>query len=202
MGDANGLKLHIGAFGHIVPGWVNTDITPHLRVARVPGLAWLLRRVGLIDAERYEQHRTGIFRELRYLDVSRRFPWSDGVVDAVYSSHLLEHLHRGEAVHCIREMHRVLKPSGICRIAVPDLDALVRSFSPADPEPFLDGIFEGRQRRDKNRHHWHYNETLLRRILEESGFHDVRRCAYRAGRCPDVEAVDTRPESLFMEASR
>jgi predicted SAM-dependent methyltransferase len=195
------LKLHVGAFDHIIPGWINTDITPHLVVARVPGLAWMLRLAGMMSDQRYAQHCAGVFRQLRHLDVSRRFPWRDAALDAVYSSHLLEHLFPDEARHCLREMRRVLKPGGVCRLAVPDLDALVRAYAPADPEPFLDAIFEGRHKRDKNRHHWHYNEALLRRTLLESGFTEVRRCGYRQGRCPDVERADTRAESLFMESS-
>ena len=66
-------RLQLGAFDHVQPGWLNTDVTPHLFVARVPGLAWLLHRVGLIGEERYAAHRSGAFRSLTYLDVGRRF---------------------------------------------------------------------------------------------------------------------------------
>jgi SAM-dependent methyltransferase len=192
----------VGAFDHIIPGWVNTDITPHATVARVPGCAWLLFTLGIMRESRYAQHRDGIFGKLTHLDVTRRFPWRDGTFECVYSSHLLEHLYREQALHAIAEMRRVLKPGGLCRIAVPDLDAMIRSYDAADPERFLDAFFEGRHARDKNRHHWHYNETLLRRLLTEAGFSDVQRCSYRQGRCPDVELADTRPESLFIEAVR
>jgi hypothetical protein len=48
-----------------------------------------------------------------------------------------------------------------------------------------------------------YNEVSLGRLLLESGFREPRRCAYRQGRCPDLERVDNRPdETLFMEAIR
>ncbi len=196
------LKLHLGAFDHIVPGWINTDVTPHLRVARVPGLAWLLRRLGIMGEQRYEQHCRGVFRQMRRLDVSRRFPWPDGSVAAAYCSHLLEHLYPEEAERCVAEVARVLRPGGVFRIAVPDLDAIVRAYDAAEPERFLDAIFEGRHRHDKNRHHWHYNEALLRALLTRAGFASVRRCEYRKGSAPDVEALDTRPESLFVEGVR
>ena len=34
-------RLQLGAFDQVHHNWVSTDITPHLLVARVPGLAWL-----------------------------------------------------------------------------------------------------------------------------------------------------------------
>ena len=61
-------------------------------------------------------------------------------------------------------------------------------------------IFEAKQKRDKNKHHWHYNEMSLARVLNEVGFHEVNRCQFRQGRCADVALIDNRPESLFMEA--
>ena len=34
--SASGEALHLGCFDRPIPGWVNTDITPHLFIARVP----------------------------------------------------------------------------------------------------------------------------------------------------------------------
>jgi hypothetical protein len=45
-------KLHLGCFDQVFPGWVNTDITPHIFVARVPGLAWLLYSAGMMSDQR------------------------------------------------------------------------------------------------------------------------------------------------------
>lgn len=114
-------KLHLGCFDRVHPGWINTDITPHIHLARVPGLAFLLHKAGYLSDLRYKQHRSGIFRRIRYLDVSKRFPFPDGMFDYVYSSHMMEHLHREDALFCLREVHRVLKQGGVVRIVVPDL---------------------------------------------------------------------------------
>ena len=46
-----------------------------------------------------------------------------------YSSHLLEHLGAGDAAEFLREQHRVLKPQGVIRVAVPDLGDLCREFA-------------------------------------------------------------------------
>lgn len=75
-------KLHLGCFDQAVPSWINTDITPHLFVARVPGLAYLLRRTRLLSGVRYQQHKNRVFRHVRYLDVTRNFPFADDSMGA------------------------------------------------------------------------------------------------------------------------
>ncbi len=197
-------RLQLGAFDQACEGWVNTDVTPHLLVARVPGLPRLLHALGLLDDERLRQHRSGTFRPLRWLDVSRQFRFPDASFDAVYCSHLLEHLHPDVAEHCLREVHRVLAPGGVLRIAVPDLDAMVSQYDPHDPDSFLWGVFQGRGARAKRsaRHWWHYNRVSLEALLRRLGYADVSCCEFRQGHCPDLERIETRRWSLFMEARR
>ncbi len=195
-------RLHLGAFDQAAPGWLNTDVTPHLLVARVPGLAHALHRSGTIGEERWAAYSSGAFRSLRYLDVSRRLRFPDATFDCIYASHLLEHLHPDVAENCLREAHRVLRPGAILRLAVPDLDQMVAAYDPADPDEFLWGIYQGRGRRAKRtaRHWWHYNEASLGALLRRIGFREARRCEFREGRCPDLQQIETRRWSLFMEA--
>ena len=195
-----GRNLHLGCFDQPVPGWVNTDVTPHVFLARVPGMAFLLKATGLLSEARYRQHRDGIFRQVRYLDVTKRFPYPDRWFDCVYSSHLLEHLYPEQAASCLAETRRVLVPGGVVRIAVPDLDRVVGTYDPLDPDAMLRELFEAGQTRNKNRHHWGYNEASLFRLLGQVGFRDMTRCSYRQGRCTDVAVIDIRPESLAVEA--
>lgn len=198
--EANMPKLHLGCFDQVVNGWTNTDITPHIFVARIPGLAYLFCKSGLMSRERYRQHQSGIFRNVRYLDVTRRFPFHDNTFDCIYSSHLLEHLRPSHAEFCLRESYRVLRPSGVLRLAVPDLDEMVRKYDPCQPDAFLEQLLEPHQRGSKNRHHWNYNEHSLAGRLQAVGFRDVARRGYRQGLLPDLESIEIRPESLFMEA--
>jgi predicted SAM-dependent methyltransferase len=194
------LKLHLGCFDQATKGWINTDITPHLWVARVPGLPRLLFRIGKITRDRLEQHKRGVFKELTYLDVTKRFPYSDETFDFVFSCHMLEHLFVHEAQACIADIFRVLKSGGICRIVVPDLDKIVADYNPDQPELFLKKIFEC-DPQSRNAHHWHYNANSLLRVLRDAGFHEAYQCAYRQGRCPDLESLDNRAdESCFVEA--
>ncbi|MCI0722606.1 MAG: methyltransferase domain-containing protein [Acidobacteria bacterium] len=181
---------------------MNADITPHLFVARVPGLALLLRQANLLSQQRYEQHRRGIFRKIRYLNAARPFPLPAEGFDFVYCAHMLEHLELADAAFCMRQVHRVLRKGGIFRIAVPDLDELIRRYDSSNPDEFLSEFFEADQKLNKNRHHWHYNEISLRRQLESAGFTSARRRRFREGECVDLSVVENRPDSLFMEARR
>jgi predicted SAM-dependent methyltransferase len=61
-------------------------------------------------------------------DIRRGLPFSNYQIDACYCSHVLEHLTPGQARRLLAECYRVLKPSGILRIAVPDLESIVRSY--------------------------------------------------------------------------
>jgi hypothetical protein len=47
-----------------------------------------------------------------------------------------------------------------------------------------------------------YNASSLGERLRRAGFREVRRCEYRQGRCPDVERIETRQWSLFMEGMK
>ncbi|MEA2291770.1 MAG: hypothetical protein QOF17_790 [Solirubrobacteraceae bacterium] len=196
-------KLHIGAFDVVHDGWLNTDVTPHMAIARVPGLPRLLRRAGRLSDERWASYRAGTFRRLHYLDLTQPLPYPDGAFEAALGSHVLEHLTPAEAETLLGELRRVVRPGGILRIAVPDLDDVIAAYDPADPDGFLDGLLQGRQRStSRHRHWWQYNERSLRELLERTGWTAIERRGHAEGRCPDVERIDTRPESLFMEAVR
>jgi len=49
---------------------------------------------------------------------------ADGSVDAIYSSHNIEHLYPHEVPLALAEFHRVLKPEGFAVVTCPDLQAV------------------------------------------------------------------------------
>lgn len=61
-------------------------------------------------------------------DARKGLPFSANSVDACYSSHVLEHLSHQEALPFLVQAHRILKPGGVVRIVVPDLEAIVRHY--------------------------------------------------------------------------
>ncbi len=61
-------------------------------------------------------------------DLSTGIPLPDVSCEVVYHSHVLEHLRRPDAQFFMRECFRVLKPGGILRVAVPDLEQICRQY--------------------------------------------------------------------------
>ena len=195
------IRLHLGAFNCAIPGWVNTDITPHLWIARVPFAARVFHQLGKMTDARYREHLAGQFRTLKYLDLTKPLPYPNESVEAVFSSHVFEHLFFDEVEKLIREIHRVLIPSGICRVVVPDLEKIVRLFDPEHPSRFLEEIYEvGGRSGVKNAHHCGFTGRSLVKLFDAAGFTRADVTTYRRGLCPDIEKLDNRPESLFVEA--
>ena len=61
-------------------------------------------------------------------DLADGIPLPDQSCDAVYNSHMLEHLPKHQVPAFLKECHRVVKRGGIIRIAVPDLEQICRHY--------------------------------------------------------------------------
>jgi predicted SAM-dependent methyltransferase len=120
---------------------------------------------------------------IRYADVARRIPHPDDSVHLVYSSHMLEHLERTQALAFLNEVWRVLVPGGILRLAVPDLASLVDEYvRTGDADLFITKSYLARQRPktglaklswllmgDRD-HSWMYDGESLSKLLCAAGF--------------------------------
>ena len=111
-----------------------------------------------------------------------------GAVDAIWSSHNLEHLYPHEVPVALREFRRVLKADGFALVAVPDLRRLVSAIaadqltaplyaSPAGPVNALDMIYGfGPALAEGNlfmAHHSGFTPHILDQSLREAGFAHV-----------------------------
>ncbi|MBI5380784.1 MAG: methyltransferase domain-containing protein [Opitutae bacterium] len=65
---------------------------------------------------------------VRAFDATAPLPLANDSADAVYHAHLLEHLPRAQAQTLLGECRRVLRPGGILRVVVPDLEELARRY--------------------------------------------------------------------------
>ena len=61
-------------------------------------------------------------------DLRRPLPFPDRCFTAVYAAHVLEHLAPAAAFGLMKECRRVLRPAGIVRIVVPDLERVTRDY--------------------------------------------------------------------------
>jgi SAM-dependent methyltransferase len=108
------LLLNLGCGRRACAGWVNVDRSLRGSVLRIAPLAKVL---GERNPPGYLHH-----------DLRRGIPCRDGAADAVYASHLLEHLPRAAAVGFLADAHRALRPGGVLRIVVPDLETAARDY--------------------------------------------------------------------------
>ena len=80
-------------------------------------------------------------------DILKGIPFPDSSFDAVYHSHLLEHLPQDHVPPFLRECFRVMKPGGLLRVVVPDLEGIVASYQAALYEALV-GTNDGEQHYD------------------------------------------------------
>ncbi|AWK90204.1 class I SAM-dependent methyltransferase [Azospirillum thermophilum] len=115
-------------------------------------------------------------------------PIPDGSMDAVWSSHNLEHLHAHEVPGALGEFLRVLRPGGMLMLFVPDLQAIAQivaedrlddplymsSVGPVSPLDIIFGF--GAAIAAGNHfmaHRTGFTPKVLGRVLQEAGFEPV-----------------------------
>lgn len=124
------------------------------------------------------------------VDLRRPLPFPDDAFDAVYSSHVLEHLTPFEARGFLHEIRRVLRPGGVVRIVVPDLEGIVRGYLRT-----LDEAAGAADERARWRHRWMTVELLDQMVRTQSGG-----AMGRWWSCDPVPCLDLIEERLGAEA--
>lgn len=101
-----------------------------------------------------------------------------GYVDAVYSSHNLEHLFWHEVVPALKEFNRVLKDDGLVVLTCPDLQSVCEAVakdelleplyvSPAGPISAVDILYGHRGFIENGNHYMAHNTGFTRKVLDE-----------------------------------
>jgi predicted SAM-dependent methyltransferase len=147
-----------------------------------------------------------IARDIRY-----GLPLETGCMEYAVSVHALPELGYSDQVPALRELRRVLRPGGVLRLGLPDLDKGIRAYLDEDREYFLVPDKDARTMGAKfiTQMLWYgWSRTLftfdfLAEMLTEAGFTSVSRCSYRHTNSPfpDITEHDSRArESLYAEA--
>jgi len=114
------------------------------------------------------------------IDLSQ-FP--DNSITEIYASHVYEHLsYSGELAPALREAYRVLKPGGLIRIGVPDLEVLCRllldSRLPLDDRFQVQRMIYGGQVDAHDFHKVGLTFEFLRAFLRQVGFQNIQRVKF------------------------
>jgi SAM-dependent methyltransferase len=209
--------VNLGSGPDSPPGWINLDGSWQARLA---GRPWLTRlAVGLTGNREIGKWPRGVV----WRDLRKGLGYGPESLAVVYSSHLLEHLHRDEALRLLREVHRALRPGGLCRLVVPDVAAIVgwyldhRALPPEERrEPSSDLLMKMmlvrpvaasrgsgplswyRRLTDLDHHKWMYDGDGLLALLAEAGFaRPALRGFLESGLPADRLAAVERPDRLL-----
>lgn len=115
------INLNLGCSGQIIDGWINVDYALGARLSKIPFFKTLNKYVRFFEMDWDNK----IFIH----NLTKPLPWKNESVDIIYSSHTLEHLTKAEGFKLLQECTRVLKPNGIIRIMVPDLQCVVNDYN-------------------------------------------------------------------------
>ena len=198
------LRINVGCGPSPTAGWVNIDNSPSVVLRHLP--------VGtLIGSTRRPVWDAARQQGVRYAS-AKRLPFSDASAEAIYSSHMLEHLSRTDVRRFLSECRRVLSYGGIIRIAVPDLRVIVREYETGrNAEQLIQRLMLADERQAIRRifrftgHRWMYDGESLRRTITEAGFRDTEVLPAGSTMIPDPGALNLRErenESVYVEARR
>jgi SAM-dependent methyltransferase len=192
----DGLWLNVGCGNSAPAGWVSIDGSWQGWFATRPLLARAARALTGREVGHWP-------REIICRDVRRGLGCGEATTAVVYSSHVIEHLERSQAVALLGDARRALRPNGICRVVTPDLAALVCAYqrSRAGGEPraadqFIEQTLLSATRERPLQvhafnalawyrthtafhvHRWLYDSDSLIALFEEAGFDAPRALDY------------------------
>ena len=190
------LKINFGCFSSNIDGWIGVDhALRHIIVQRIPFMSFFLWKFRILNDTQYDWHKRGLFRTVVYGDARERLKFGTESADYVYSSHLLEHLFRDEAVFFLKECFRILRTGGKIRICIPDWDSL--KIQPS----FENSGFAKNRKEMKNSHKWSWAKADLGQVLTNIGFRNIMEYDFQKGNFPDVERLEHR-KGLILQGQK
>jgi len=206
-------KLHLGCGPYNTPpGWINLDGSWNAWLAKHSFIRKILALLHIIPIKQFNIKWS---QDIIIHDVRKTLPFPDNSMDAIYSSHLLEHLHLENAKALLKECYRVLKPNGVLRIVVPDLkdivlkyleesnsdsiiireyaaDKLNKRLNSYQPESLKGNIFYKIYTRTKeiHSHKWQYDSCSLQKYFVNAGFKEVEEKEIYQSRINGIEKIE------------
>jgi SAM-dependent methyltransferase len=174
-------------------GWINFDVSPTLRLQKIPVLG------SMVPGPRFPKNA-------RYGDIVSGLPVKDGSVDVAYCSHTLEHLSLEDCRKALRNTHRILKKGGVFRFVLPDLKYMaqqyVSSSSPDAAMYFVKNTWMGQELRPRGfsgflrswignaPHRWMWDYDSMAIELANAGFTSIRKASVGDGGDPMFTRIE------------
>lgn len=144
-------------------------------------------------------------------DIRDGIPLPDSSLDYIVTNHSLPMIPYPDLVPVLQEFRRLLKPGGVLRLCLPDVDKGIRAYLAGDTDYFLIPDDDVRSLGGKFvvQMLWYgYSVTMfthdfIQELLMKAGFGEVAQCGFQQtySQWPEIIDLDSREnESLFVEA--
>lgn len=152
-----------------------------------------------------------------YLDLSKNdLPFEDNSLDAVVCMSAINYFTRTRGQELIEEIYRVLRPGGVARFGVQDMEGIASRYVDKDTEFFFQKLPDGRDRfegptlGDKFAA-WFYGYAIkgipcryfydyysLAFLFSSAGFTLIERKGFQESRLEHIRMIDNRPDQMFF----
>jgi SAM-dependent methyltransferase len=178
--------------------WQNFDAGPAFWLqSRMPFVTPLLKKKGFPDYP----------KNIKYGDVIKGLSVPPQSAQAVYCSHVLEHMALDELRVALKNIFNYLRHGGTFRLVVPDLEQLIKTYL-ADPTPgaasrFMQESYLGEKNVTRgfsalptalfgrSRHLWMWDYKGMAEELEAAGFTSIRRAQFGDAIDPHFNNVES-----------
>lgn len=181
--------------------WINFDTSPTLRIQKIPIIRFLMRN----------RLNATFPKTVKYGNIVKGLPISENFCEGIFCSHVLEHLSYQDFIIAIKNTYKILKPSGLFRLVMPDLNKLVMDYisqkesgqinasiilmrksglaleqRPKGAKQISESIF------GNSRHQWLWDSEATVSELTKVGFKDIRKCNFNDSADPMFNLVENK----------
>jgi predicted SAM-dependent methyltransferase len=188
--------------------WINFDASPTLQLQLLPFVGLFIRPL----------LNTTFPKGVQYGNIIKGLPMEENSCDGLFCSHVLEHLSLDDFRKALKNSYKVLKPGGVFRLIVPDLEFAAKEYMEGlknnDPQASIKFLGEntlvGTQNRPNtfkgkisslfgnSNHLWMWDTVSLKNELTEAGFSNIRQCFFHDSEDEMFSKVET--ESRYENA--
>ncbi len=153
--------------------------------------------------------------DLRLNLAKNDLPFKNGVIEVVTCASAINYFTRSRGQEIINEVFRILKPGGITRFSVQDLEEIAKRYVEKDKTFFFQKLpngperFEGVTLGDKfaawfygyeavGPCRYFYDYESLEYLFKAAGFSVVEKREYMDSRLKEIELIDNRPDQMFF----
>ena len=152
-----------------------------------------------------------------YLNAADKFPIKSGSLDYIFAEQFIEHLDFESGKKCLEECYRVLKPTGVIRIATPDLNGLFSVYN-NNNSIVNSGEALTRHRSNHNKdclnlchfindnfrlwgHSFIYDFETLESVFKNIGFKSINHVNFGISKFPELNGLEIHADTEWMKSA-